>query len=163
MSPLNLTYFEIFDVEINISIDLNDLDSKYLKLQSKFHPDKFINSSAIEKSMAVRISTHINDGYKTLKDLVSRVDYILKINNFIIDENKTFKNSKFLVEQMELTEIIKDSEKSKYDAIRMDIKNKISLLIIEMKNNLFNQDFDILHQNNSMIKFYKKNINQLSM
>jgi DnaJ-domain-containing protein 1 len=113
--------------------------------------------------MAVRISTHINDGYKTLKDLVSRVDYILKINNFIIDENKTFKNSKFLVEQMELTEIIKDSEKSKYDAIRMDIKNKISLLIIEMKNNLFNKDFDILHQNNSMIKFYKKNINQLSM
>ena len=68
-----------------------------------------------------------------------------------------------LVEQMELTEIIKDSEKSKYDAIRMDIKNKISLLIIEMKNNLFNKDFDILHQNNSMIKFYKKNINQLSM
>ena len=163
MSPLNLTYFEIFDVDINISIDLNDLDSKYLKLQSKFHPDKFINSSAIEKSMAVRISTHINDGYKTLKDLVSRVDYILKINNFIIDENKTFKNSKFLLEQMKLTEIIKDSEKSKYDAIRMGIKNKISLLIIEMKNNLFNKDFDILHQNNSMIKFYKKNINQLSM
>jgi DnaJ-domain-containing protein 1 len=113
--------------------------------------------------MAVRISTHINDGYKILKDLVSRVDYILKINNFIIDENKTFKNSKFLVEQMELAEIIKDSEKSEYDAIRMDIKNKISLLIIEMKNNLFDKDFDILHQNNSMIKFYKKNINQLSM
>ena len=163
MTPLNLTYFEIFDIEINISIDLNDLDSKYLKLQTKFHPDKFINSSAIEKSIAVRISTHINDGYKTLKDLVSRVDYILKINNFIIDENKTFKNSSFLLEQMELTEIIKDSEKSKYDAIRIDIKNKISLLIIEMKNNLFNKDFDILHQNNSMIKFYKKNINQLSM
>ena len=119
MSPLNLTYFEIFDVEINISIDLNDLDSKYLKLQSKFHPDKFVNASSIEKSMAVRISTHINDGYKTLKDLVTRVDYILKINNFIIDENKTFKNSKFLVEQMELTEIIKDSEKSKYDVIRI--------------------------------------------
>jgi DnaJ-domain-containing protein 1 len=113
--------------------------------------------------MAVRISTHINDGYKTLKDLVSRVDYILKINNFIVDENKTFKNSKFLLEQMELTEIIKDSEKFKYNAIRMDIKNKISLLIIEMKNNLFNKDFDILHQNNSMIKFYKKNINQLSI
>jgi molecular chaperone HscB len=163
MSLLNLTYFEIFDVEINISIDLNDLDSKYIKLQSKFHPDKFVNASSIEKSMAVRISTHINDGYKILKDLVSRVDYILKINNFIIDENKTFKNSKFLVEQMELTEIIKDSEKSKYDDIRMDIKNKISLLIIEMKNNLFNKDFDILHQNNSMIKFYKKNINQLSI
>ena len=163
MSPLNLTYFELFDIEINISINLNDLDSKYLKLQSKFHPDKFVNASAIERSMAVRISTHINDGYKTLKDLVSRVDYILKINNFIIDENKTFKNSKFLVEQMELMEIIQDCERSNYDTIRIDIKNKISLLILEMKKNLFDKDFDILHQNNSMIKFYKKNINQLNM
>ena len=163
MSPLNLTYFEIFDIEINISINLSDLDSKYLKLQSKFHPDKFVNASAVEKSMAVRISTHINDGYRTLKDLVLRVDYILKINNFIIDENKTFKNSNFLVEQMKLTERINESEKSKYEAIKMDIKNKISLIIIEMKKNLFDKDFDILHQNNSMIKFYKKNINQLSM
>ena len=64
---------------------------------------------------------------------------------------------------MDIYQGFKESEKSKYDAIRTDIKNKISLLIIEMKNNLFNKDFDILHQNNSMIKFYKKNINQLSM
>jgi len=35
MSPLNLTYFEIFDVEINISIDLNDLDSKISKTTVK--------------------------------------------------------------------------------------------------------------------------------
>jgi molecular chaperone HscB len=162
MSPLNLTYFEIFDIEINISINLNDLESKYLKLQSNFHPDKFVKASAIEKTMAVRISTHINDGYKILKDLVSRVDYILKINNFVIDENKTFKNSNFLVEQMELSERITDTDKSKYDDIKMEIKNKISLLIIEMKKNLFDKEFDILHQNNSMIKFYKNNINQLS-
>jgi molecular chaperone HscB len=162
MSPLNLTYFEIFDIEINISINLNDLESKYLKLQSNFHPDKFVKAATIEKTMAVRISTHINDGYKTLKDLVLRVDYILKINNFVIDENKTFKNSNFLVEQMELSERITDTDKSKYDDIKMEIKNKISLLIIEMKKNLFDKEFDILHQNNSMIKFYKNNINQLS-
>jgi|TARA_B100001059_G_C17731957_1_gene526709 molecular chaperone HscB len=163
MSPLNLTYFEIFDIEINISINLNELESKYLKLQSNFHPDKFVNASSVEKTMAVRISTHINDGYKTLKDLVSRVDYILKINNYIIDENKTFKNSDFLVEQMELSERINESDNSQYNDIKMEIKNKISQLIIEMKKNLFDKEFDILHQNNSMIKFYKNNINQISV
>jgi hypothetical protein len=31
-----------------------------------------------------------------------------------------------------------------------------------MKKNLFDKEFDILHQNNSMIKFYKNNINQIS-
>ncbi len=163
MSPLNLTYFELFDIEINVIINLNDLDSKYLKLQSKFHPDKFINSSSIEKSMAARISTHINDAYKALKDLVSRVDYILKINNYIYDENKTFKNKEFLIEQMELTEKINKCEVSEYSTVKLEIKDKISQLIIEMKKNLFNNEFDILHQNNSMIKFYKKNINNLSI
>ena len=32
-----------------------------------------------------------------------------------------------------------------------------------MKSNLSNHEFDILYQNNSMMKFYKKNINQLSI
>ena len=31
-----------------------------------------------------------------------------------------------------------------------------------MTNNLKNHDFETLYQNNSMIKFYKKNINVLS-
>ena len=44
MSPLNLTYFEIFDIEINISINLNDLESKYLTLQSNFHHNKSFRS-----------------------------------------------------------------------------------------------------------------------
>ena len=162
MSVLKLTYFELFDISVNIILDLNELNNKYLKLQSKFHPDKYSNASAIEKTMAARISTHINDGYKILADLESRVDYILKINNFSIDENKTFKNKSFLIEQMELTEKINESNITVHDDIKNDIKNKISSLIISMKDNLSKKDFDILHENNSMIKFYKKNIRQLS-
>ena len=46
---------------------------------------------------------------KHLKDLVSRVDYIIRINNYSIDENKTFKNASFLNEQMLLSEKISKS------------------------------------------------------
>lgn len=162
MTVLKLTYFELFDISVNITLDLNELNSKYLKLQTKFHPDKYSNSSAMEKSMAARISTHINDGYKVLGNLTSRVDYILKINNFTMDENKTFKNNQFLIEQMELTEKINKSNQTQQDDIKNYIKEKISSLILDMKDNLSNKDFDILYENNSMIKFYKKNINQLS-
>jgi DnaJ-domain-containing protein 1 len=112
--------------------------------------------------MAARISTHINDGYKILGDLTTRVDYILKINNFTTDENITFKNNQFLIEQMELTEMINNSDRKQYNNIKKEIKAKIASLILDMKNNLSTGDFDILYQNNSMIKFYKKNINQLS-
>ena len=63
---------------------------------------------------------------------------------------------------MELTEKINESNITVHDDIKNDIKNKISSLIINMKDNLSKKDFDILHENNSMIKFYKKNIRQLS-
>ena len=162
MSILNLTYFEIFDIDINISIDTNDLEKKYLMLQSKFHPDKYASSSKIEKTMAARVSTHINDGYRTLSNLVSRVDYILEIKKFSISEHQTFKNSNFLNEQIELSERIEKSDLSEYQTIKEEIKNKISNLIIEMQSNLINKEYDNLYDNISMIKFYEKNINQIS-
>ncbi|MEC8077947.1 MAG: Fe-S protein assembly co-chaperone HscB [Pseudomonadota bacterium] len=163
MSILNLNYFEIFDIEVEISINIDQLNKKYFSLQSKFHPDKFADSSNLEKSMATRISTYINDGYNTLSDFVSRVDYILKINDFIIDDNQTFKNSSFLSEQMIISDKISEAQPNEYDQIKNEITEKIKLLIPKMKSNLSNHEFDILYQNNSMMKFYKKNINQLSI
>ncbi len=162
MSLLNLNYFEIFDIDVEITVDIKALNEKYLVLQSKFHPDKFVNTSNLEKSMATRMSTHINDAYSTLKDLVSRVDYILEINNFSIDENKTFKNASFLNEQMTLTERISQASPDDLCIIKNEITIKIKNLIIEMKRNLCNKEFKILHENNSMVKFYKKNMYQLS-
>ena len=162
MSILNLTYFEIFDIDIGIAIDTNDLEKKYLKLQKQFHPDKYASASNVEKTMAARISTHINDGYKTLSSLVSRVDYILKINNYSISENQTFKNNNFLLEQLEFSEKIEKLDKNKYPIIKEEINNKISNLIVQMKSNLINQEFDILYDNISMIKFYDKNIKEIS-
>ena len=163
MSLLNLNYFEIFGIEAQITIDIEYLNKKYLTLQSEFHPDKFVNASNLEKSMATRISTYINDAYNTLSDLVERVDYILQINNYSKEEHTTFKNTNFLTDQMMLSEKIENANPSQYKDIQNEISIEIKTIILEMENNLNNQDFDILYENNSMIKFYKKNIRQLSI
>ena len=163
MSLLNLNYFEIFGIEAQITIDIEHLNKKYLKLQSEFHPDKFVNASNLEKSMATRISTYINDAYNTLSDLVERVDYILQINNYSKEEHTTFKNTNFLTDQMMLSEKIENANPSQYKGIQNEISIEIKTIILEMQNNLNNRDFDILYENNSMIKFYKKNIRQLSI
>ena len=162
MSPLNLNYFEIFGIDAQISIDIENLNSQYLILQSKFHPDKFVNATNLEKSMATRVSTYINDAYNTLSDLVNRVDYILQLNNYSKDEHTTFKNTNFLTEQMMLSEKIENADPSQYVEIKNEISIKIKEIILEMKTNLTNKEFDMLFENNSMVKFYKKNIRQLS-
>ena len=163
MSLLNLNYFELFGIEEQITIDIEHLNSQYLKLQSKFHPDKFANASNLEKSMATRISTYINDAYNTLSNLVERVDYILHINNYSKDEHTTFKNTNFLTDQIMLSEKIENANPSQYTDIKNEISVEIKKIILDMKNNLCNQDLDILYENNSMVKFYKKNIRQLSI
>lgn len=163
MSLLNLNYFEIFGIKVQISIDIGNLNKQYLILQSKFHPDKFVNSTNLEKSMATRISTYINDAYNTLSDLVERVDYILQINNYSKDEHTTFKNTKFLTQQMMLSEKIENADPCQYIEIKHEISIEIEKIISDMKTNFDNQDFEILFENNSMVKFYKKNIRQLSV
>ena len=163
MSLLNLNYFEIFGIEAQITIDIEHLNKKYLTLQAEFHPDKFVNASNLEKSMATRISTYINDAYNTLSDLVQRVDYILQINNYSKEEHTTFKNTNFLTDQMMLSQKIENANRSQYKDIQNEISIQIKTIILEMQNNLNNRDFDILYENNSMIKFYKKNIRQLSI
>ena len=163
MSLLNLNYFEIFGIEAQITIDIEHLNKKYLTLQAEFHPDKFVNASNLEKSMATRISTYINDAYNTLSDLVERVDYILQINNYSKEEHTTFKNTNFLTDQMMLSEKIENANPIQYKDIQNEISIEIKTIILEMQNNLNKRDFDILYENNSMIKFYKKNIRQLSI
>lgn len=163
MSLLNLNYFELFGIEAQITIDIEHLNSQYLTLQSEFHPDKFVNASNLEKSMATRVSTYINDAYNTLSDLVERVDYILQINNYSKDEHTTFKNTNFLTDQITLSEKIENANPSQYTDIKNEISVEIKKIILDMKNNLCNQDLDILYENNSMVKFYKKNIRQLSI
>ena len=163
MSLLNLNYFEIFGIEAQITIDIEHLNKKYLTLQSEFHPDKFVNASNLEKSMATRISTYINDAYNTLSDLVERVDYILQINNYSKEEHTTFKNTHFLTDQMMLSYEKSKEKINHYKDIKNEISIEIKKIISDMINNLSNREFDILYENNSMVKFYKNNIRQLSI
>ena len=158
MSQLNLNYFELFNLSISIDINLEDLDKKYLKLQSQFHPDKFVRATSIEKSMAARISTHLNDGYNTLKDLITRVDYILYLKNYKKDESTTFKNKEFLLNQITLTEKIESANKNDLEKIKIDLKDKIREITSELKKNLSSNDFETMSDNLDMIKFYRKNL-----
>ena len=98
-----------------------------------------------------------------IRDSVERVDYILQINNYSKEEHTTFKNTNFLTDQMMLSEKIENANPSQYKGIQNEISIEIKTIILEMQNNLNNRDFDILYENNSMIKFYKKNIRQLSI
>lgn len=165
MDILKKNFFELFNIDIAVDINKSELDEKLKALQIKFHPDKFASGSDVEKRLALQLSSHINDGYKILSDIVLRIEYILKINNFVKDESKTINDASFLQEQIEYNEL-EESLKEHYDddLVRNHL-NKIKLLlknsIEDIKLSFKSKDYETMWQHLSKLRFYIKNINNL--
>ena len=165
MDILKQNFFELFNIEISVDINKSDLDEKVKILQNNFHPDKFSNGSDFEKRLALQISSYINDGYKILGDIVLRVEYILKINNFNKDESTTINDIGFLQEQImynELIESLKENlEENVIDDNLSSIKLKLKNTINNIKLSYQDREFEDMWQNLSKLRFYINNINEL--
>lgn len=165
MNILKQNFFELFNIEISVDINKSDLDEKVKILQNNFHPDKFTNGSDFEKRLALQISSYINDGYKILGDIVLRVEYILKINNFNKDESTTINDIDFLQEQImynELIESLKENlEENVIDDNLSGIKLKLKNTINNIKLSYQDREFEDMWQNLSKLRFYINNINEL--
>jgi molecular chaperone HscB len=165
MDILKQNFFELFNIEISVDINKSDLDEKVKILQNNFHPDKFTNGSDFEKRLALQISSYINDGYKILGDIVLRVEYILKINNFNKDESTTINDIDFLQEQIMYNELIESLKENLEENIIDDnlsgIKLKLKNTIDNIKLSYQDREFEDMWQNLSKLRFYINNINEL--
>ncbi len=74
---LQADYFEFFDLPHKLDIDLADLQERYYQLSRKWHPDLFACKSASEQQEAEESTATLNDAYRTLKDPIRRVEYVL--------------------------------------------------------------------------------------
>ncbi len=123
-----LNYFQIFSLNENYNLDKKSLYKKYLELQAKFHPDKFINSSEDEKIKSVKISADINEAYKVLNDDLLRAEHLLELKGFRVNKevNNSFKPSQnLLLEQIEIREKLFDADEKEKEKIFQEVENKI--------------------------------------
>jgi molecular chaperone HscB len=72
-------YFVIFGLPRKLWIDMDALEQKFLQLSWKLHPDNFVNASEQERERSLKRSSELNDAYRTLRDPVARVEYLLGI------------------------------------------------------------------------------------
>ena len=166
MDILKKNYFELFGLTVSTHIDLKDLDEKFTLLQKQFHPDKFSNSTDIEKRLALQISSYLNDGYITLREFITRVEYILKIKKFDIDESKTLFDEDFLEEQIELNETIErlkieQGENERVSILTIDLSNKMEVLVKSINDYLSQTEYDMVWNNLAKYKFYRNHLLEL--
>ena len=77
--PRGADYFQFFGLPRKLWIEMDALDAKFHQLSWKLHPDKFVRAPESERELSLERSSQLNDAYRTLRDPVARVAYLLEI------------------------------------------------------------------------------------
>src|SRR5262245_45620437 len=72
-------FFSFLGLSRKLTIDTADLEQRYRALSRQFHPDYFYNAPPAERRASLERSSYLNDAYRTLKNPVSRIEYLLKL------------------------------------------------------------------------------------
>ncbi|MUJ22428.1 co-chaperone HscB [Aliivibrio fischeri] len=100
-----MNHFELFGLPNQFKLDGGLLSLQFRELQKRFHPDNFATSSERDRLLSIQKAAQINDAYQTLKNPVSRAEYILSEQGHDIrGEQTTMQDPMFLMQQMELRE-----------------------------------------------------------
>jgi len=95
-------YFSFFGLPRRLELDEAVLEREFYTLSRKLHPDVYSRASAREQSWSLEKTSQLNDAYRTLKDGVSRTEYLLRLEGIQLDEQ-----SKIATEQARSSGVLK--------------------------------------------------------
>lgn len=70
-------YFALLGLPRKLTIDTAEIEQRFHQLNWKLHPDNFVRASERERELSLERSSKINDAYRTLRDPIGRVEYLL--------------------------------------------------------------------------------------
>ena len=110
----SLDHFALFDLPARFSIDLADLEKRYLALSRQLHPDRHATAGAAQRLASVQKTTDLNEAYRTLRDDFRRAEALLRRHGIETSEDKAHDHRaavdpSLLMEIMELREALQDA------------------------------------------------------
>jgi molecular chaperone HscB len=72
-------FFSFLGLPRKLNLDVADLEQRYRALSRQFHPDYFYNATPAERRASLETTSYLNDAYRTLKNPVARIEYLLKL------------------------------------------------------------------------------------
>lgn len=119
-------HFALFNLPMQFELDRAQLDTAYREVQSRVHPDKFVQAGDAEKRVAMQWATQANEAYQTLKDPLKRATYICNLNGVDLQtESNTSMPASFLMQQMEWREAFDDARHGKNMAAMMQLEKEV--------------------------------------
>ena len=74
--PLRQTTFRSSRFLVDLTIETSALERAFYRFSRKLHPDMYARASDEEQEWSLRNASLLNDAYRTLKDPISRTEYL---------------------------------------------------------------------------------------
>ena len=71
-------YFAFVGMPRKLNFDAAELERRFRALSRQFHPDFFYNATPAERRASLERSSYLNDAYRTLRDPITRLQYLLQ-------------------------------------------------------------------------------------
>jgi len=72
-------YFRFLGLPRKLNISASELEQNFRLLSRQFHPDYFYNATPAERRASLERSSYLNDAYRTLRQPISRMAYLLEL------------------------------------------------------------------------------------
>jgi molecular chaperone HscB len=169
LSPdFSQTYFELFGLNPVFEVDDGYLRAAQQRLQSSYHPDRYVGANDREKRLSVQIASWINQALETLQDPVKRSRYLLQINGVEIpDDSTTTSDPVFLMEQIELREEVESCRHDKdglrcCERVESRLEVRAAELAAEFVTRFEARDLDAALQSSRKMQFIQRIQQQLA-
>ncbi len=154
--------FNLFQLTPAFDINIQLLNSLYLELQKKYHPDKANNNQI--QALYLAISAHINEAYTQLKNPLTRALFLLKLKHHPLDlAHDTSLPHEFLMEQMEFHEALEEATQTHnieaLEQLEQMLHKKEHTIILELSHAFNKQQFDLMQNLCKQLAFYQRLLN----
>lgn len=138
VQPANPTdFFSFFGLPRKLQLDEAQLEREFYTLSRKLHPDVYSRACAREQEWSLEKTSQLNDAYRTLKDPISRTEYLLMLEGTTIEdqskrateaaraaggEKKQFVPPELLEEAFELNMLL---EEAKLGGLDEDVRSQL--------------------------------------
>ncbi len=85
-APSGADFFSVFALPRKLHLDTKALEKAFYRRSREVHPDRFAQASAEKQQWSLDQTSLLNDAYRTLKDPISRTEYLLRVEGVLADE-----------------------------------------------------------------------------
>jgi molecular chaperone HscB len=92
-APAGADYFSVFDLPRSLALDDAALTRSFYRRSREVHPDRFAQASPEKQQWSLEQTSLLNDAYRTLKDPVTRTEYLLRLEGITLSDDARTKDA----------------------------------------------------------------------